>query len=71
MVNDTKFYLIDADARVGPSALGPYDTRDERDEEAKRVRARQIEIDAVFWADVGPHGTLKVGGYPDGLLFGT
>ena len=71
MAKDITFYLIDVDGCVDPSALGPYDTCEERDKEAKRVRARQKETDALFWADVVPRGTLKVGAYTAGFLNGT
>ena len=66
---NTKYYLLDVHGCVEPHALGPYPTSAKRDEEARRVRRRQDDLeDALFWADVDEKGQLLVGAYMSGYF---
>lgn len=57
------FYLIDITGGTEASALGPWKTFEERDENARLVRARQDQDDSLFWADVSEQKELVVGPY--------
>lgn len=46
------YYLIGVQGGVEPSAQGPYETEDERDDAARQIRETQEEDDSLFWADV-------------------
>ena len=66
----TRHYLIPVDGCVEPRAVGPYASGARRDAAARRLRAKQDEDDALFWADVGADGRLTVGAYTAGYLAG-
>ncbi len=66
---DKKYYLIEVEGAVEPSARGPFATEDEQDEAAKQIRATQEEDDCLFWADVDERGVLTVGSYMAGFLW--
>ena len=58
-----KYYLIDVFGCVEPTAVGPFDTDEERDAQAKIIHAGQSEEDALFWANVDKEGNLVVGAF--------
>lgn len=58
-----KLYLLDVFGRFGPSALGPFDSEADRDEEARQAALRQADGDIPLWADVDDAGNLTIGSY--------
>ena len=65
---EKKYYLIKVDDGVEPSAQGPFETEDERDEIAGEVHAVMDEDDCLFWADLDERGVLTVGSYMAGFF---
>ena len=65
---ERKYYLIKVDDGVEPSAQGPFETEDERDEIASEVHVVMDEDDCLFWADVDKRGVLTVGSYIAGFF---
>lgn len=65
---EKKFYLIKAADGVEPSAQGPFQTEDDRDEIAKEIRTGMDEDDCPFWADIDERGVLTVGSYMAGFF---
>ena len=63
-----KHYLIEVADGIEPSALGPFETDNERDEIAKQIRAGMDEDDCLFWAEVDERGVLTVGSYMAGFF---
>lgn len=66
---EKKHYLIEVADGIEPSAQGPFETEDERDEIAKEVRTGMDEDDCLFWADVDNRGVLTVGSYDAAFFF--
>ena len=66
---EKKYYLIKAADGVEPSAQGPFETEDERDEIAREAHAVMDEDDCLFWADVDERGVLTVGSYMAGFFW--
>ena len=66
---ETKYYLIEVEGGVEPSAQGPFQTEDEHDEIAREIHAVMDEDDCLFWADVDERGILTVGSYMAGFFW--
>lgn len=62
-----RFYLIDVFGCVEPELRGPWASAEERDREARAVRAGQDEADALFILDVNGAGP-SVGAYSGGFM---
>lgn len=65
---EKRCYLIEVEDGIEPSAQGPFETEDERDEIAREIRAGMDEDDCLFWADVDQRGVLTVGSYSAGFF---
>ena len=63
------YYLIEVEGGVEPIVRGPYHTKEERNNAAKRIRRRQQEDDGLFWADIDEAGTLAAGAYRAGFFW--
>ena len=65
---EKKYYLIEMHDGVEPSAQGPFETENERDEIAKEIHAAMDDDDCLFWADVDERSVLTVGSYMAGFF---
>ena len=63
------YYLIKVEGGVEPIVRGPYHTKHERDNQAKKIRRRQQEDDGLFWADIDEMAVLAVGSYGAGFFW--
>ena len=64
-----KYYLLEVEAGVEPIVRGPYRTKHERDNQAKKIRRRQQEDDGLFWADIDKGAALTVDAYSAGFFW--
>ncbi|MBA4372270.1 MAG: hypothetical protein C0402_05360 [Thermodesulfovibrio sp.] len=64
-----KYYLLDVVDGIEPTVRGPYQTEEDQESEAKRIRKEeQSEDDCLFWAKVDEDGNLTVGAYSGGFF---
>ena len=63
------YYLLEVEGGVEPTIHGPYPTKLERDNAAKKIHQRQEENDSLFWADIDEAGILAVGPYTAGFFW--
>jgi hypothetical protein len=64
-----KYYLLEVEAGVEPIVRGPYHTKHERDNQAKKIRRKQQEDDGLFWVEIDKVATLTVGAYSAGFFW--
>lgn len=57
-----KYYVLFVEGDVEPSLVGPFDNEEERDAEARRVRAENDE-NGVYALEVTPDGIPAVRSY--------
>lgn len=63
------YYLIAVEGGIEPSLHGPYDTIEERDEDAQEIAKDQDPgSDGLFPLDQEDDGQLSIGAYPGGFL---
>ena len=65
-----RFYLIDVEGCVEPSLVGPFGDEETLAGEARKIRARQDEEDALFWLAIDEKGEPSVGPFAAGLFEG-
>lgn len=64
-----KYYLLHVEDGISPEVRGPYESEDEQDAEAKRIRKEeQGDEDCLFWAAVDEKGNLTAGAYSGGFF---
>jgi hypothetical protein len=64
-----KFYVIEVFGGVEAEVIGPFDSDEARDEEARRVRAQGGDDEySAFWLDVDEAGRPSVGSYSGGFF---
>jgi len=63
------YFLLEVEGGVEPIVHGPYHTRLERDNAAKKIRRRQQEDDGLFWVGVDKVAALTVGAYMAGFFW--
>ena len=64
-----KYYLLEVEGAVEPIVRGPYHTKRERDNQAKKIRRRQQEDDGLFSADIDKVAALTVDAYSAGFFW--
>ena len=64
-----KYYLLEVEGGVEPIVRGPYHTKRERDNAAKKIRRRQQEDDGLFSADIDKVAALTVDAYSAGFFW--
>lgn len=63
------YYLIAVEGGIEPSLHGPYDTIEERDEDAREIAKDQDPgSDGLFPLDQEDDSHLSIGAYPGGFL---
>ena len=58
-----KFYVLFVWGDVDPDLIGPFDTDEARDEEAKEKRYQEGDEHGYYWMDVDEEGIPNVGSY--------
>jgi len=63
------YYLIAVEGGIEPSLHGPYDTIEERNEDAREIaKGQDPGSDGLFPLDQEDDGHLSIGAYPGGFL---
>jgi hypothetical protein len=65
-------YVLESEGDIEPNLRGPYKNTDTRDRAAKRLRAKDKELDnGIFALDLMNNGKMRVWAYSGGFLDGT
>jgi hypothetical protein len=64
-----KYYLLEVEGGIEPIVRGPYQTKRERDNAARKIRRNQQEDDGLFWTEVDETGAFVAGAYAAGFFW--
>lgn len=61
-------YMLFVAGDVSPELIGPFDSGEIRDNEARRLKHSCGDKHGIFWLNVDDHGVPVVGAYSAGFL---
>lgn len=59
----TKHYVVFIYGDVEPNSYGPYETTEQRDKQARKLRKLHGDEHGIYWARVTENSELEIGAY--------